>query len=216
MAKLREKEPGTTLIFCRHGITDFPEDRFYFNAPQWKSEDEPALNPEGVMQADRLSKYLSGIDSISTLCVSPSLRTRQTAESIRQAQRAGVPVLKMPDLIERDMGCWEGRWAGEIQKQDPEAWSRFKTEPLTFSPSGAESLPAFRDRVCAAVEKILKEMAGQTVVVVTHVGTIRMAVTAALGFPLENSKRLVIAPASATRLCYTRRWPNLMLLGYQP
>jgi broad specificity phosphatase PhoE len=114
------------------------------------------------------------------------------------------------------MGLWDGCTAEEIQQKDPEGWRRWKTEPLSFAPPGGESLTDFSQRVAKAVGMILEKEGGRRVIVVTHVGPIRVATAQALGIPLENSKRLVVAPGSVARIHYTKSWPNLVLFGHQP
>jgi len=212
-ATLREKEPFTALLFCRHGATDYPENRFYPDR-SGTGEQQPGLNAQGQLQAERLGKYFAELGKVDALYVSPSLRTRQTLQPI--AQGRDIPVVVIPELGERGMGLWDGRAAEEIQQKDPEGWRRWKTEPLSFAPPGGESLTDFNHRVNKAVDVILEKEGGRTVAVVTHVGPIRMATAAALGIPLENSKRLVVSPGSVTRIHYTRSWPNLVLFGYQP
>ena len=212
--KIREKEPFTCLIFCRHGETDYPENRFYPSESEGGLEEEPGLNPKGLMQAQRLGKYFAELGALNGIYISPTLRTRQTMEPIVQGR--DIPVVILPDLMERGMGQWNGRSAEEIQREDPEGWRRWKTEPLTFTPTGGESLRDLSHRVVKAVGLILDKATGQTVAVVTHGGPIRVATAAALGIPLENCKRLVIAPGSISRIHYTKSWPNLVLFGYTP
>jgi probable phosphoglycerate mutase len=212
-ATIREKEPFTALFFCRHGATDYPENRFYPGGAG-SGGVEPALNEPGRLQAQRMGKYFAVFGRLDALYVSPALRTRQTMEPI--AQGRDIPVVVMSELGERGMGLWDGCAAEEIQEKDPEGWRRWKTEPHLFAPPGGESLADFGQRVAKAVSMILEKESGKTVVVVTHVGPIRVATAAALGIPLENSKRLVVAPGSVTRVHYTRSWPNLVLFGHQP
>lgn len=212
-ATIREKEPFTALFFCRHGATDYPENRFYPSGPGGKGED-PALNEEGRDQAQRLGKYLAELGHVDALYVSPTLRTRQTMQPIEQGRNLLVTVI--PELGEREMGQWAGCSAEEIQQKDPEGWRHWKTELLLFVPPGGESLQAFSRRVTQAVDSIVRKETGRTVVVVTHVGPIRVITAAALGIPLENCKRLVVAPGSVTRIHCTKSWPNLILFGHEP
>jgi probable phosphoglycerate mutase len=212
-ATIREKEQFTALFLCRHGTTDYPENRFYPSGSGSGGE-EPALNERGRLQAQQLGKYFTALGKLDALYVSPSLRTRQTMEPI--AKGRDIPVVVMPELGERGMGLWDGCTAEEIQQRDSEEWRRWKLEPLSFTPPGGESLGDFSQRMAKAVDMILEKESGKTVVVVTHVGPIRVATAVALGVPLENSKRLVVAPGSVTRIHYTRSWPNLILFGHQP
>jgi probable phosphoglycerate mutase len=175
---------------------------------------DPELNEQGRHQAQRLGEYLGELGHVEALYVSPTLRTRQTMQPIAQGRNLSVTVI--PELGEREMGQWAGRSPQEIQQQDPDGWRRWKTEPLSFAPPGGESLQEFSRRVTRAIDSILEKEAGRTVVVVTHVGPIRVVTAAALGIPLENCKRLVVAPGSVTRIHCTKSWPNLVLFGYQP
>jgi broad specificity phosphatase PhoE len=212
-ATLREKEPFTALFFCRHGETDYPENRFYPSG-SGSGGAEPALNENGRLQAKHLERYFEALGKLDALYVSPALRTRQTMDPI--AQGRDIAVVVIPELGERGMGLWDGCTAEEIQQKDPEGWRRWKTEPLSFAPPGGESLTDFSQRVAKAVGMILEKEGGRRVIVVTHVGPIRVATAQALGIPLENSKRLVVAPGSVTRIHYTKSWPNLVLFGHQP
>lgn len=215
-AKLREKEAFTALLFCRHGDTDYPEDCFYISTTQAGSEGDPQLNEAGREQAERLGEYLAEMGEIQALYVSPVLRTLQTSEAVQTRMGKDLPVMFWPDLMERNMGSWEGRSAAQIKREDGRAWESWKTQPLTFRPPGGESLEDFCRRVSRAVTAIVEKEAGRIVAVVTHVGVIRAAVATALGMPVENGKRLTIPPGSATRIHYSRSWPNLLLFAYQP
>ena len=72
---MRVKEPSTTIIFIRHGSTDFPEDRVY------KGDNGPNLNTEGRLQAERLGGWIREGD-IAAIFVSPTTRTIETATPI--------------------------------------------------------------------------------------------------------------------------------------
>ncbi len=216
MTKLREKESATTVLFCRHGTTDYPEDRFYPNESGGGFEygGGPGLNSEGQLQAQRLAKYIGALDRVKVLYVSPTLRTRQTLEAILQETALSAVIL--PELREREMGEWDGCSAEEVRTRDPDGWTRWKSDPLMFTPPGGESLLDFSRRVTQAIQGILEKEAGRTLAVITHAGLIRVATAMALGIPLENCKRLIVGPASVTWIEYTRSWPNLVLFGYQP
>jgi len=212
--KLREKEIFTSVLFCRHGVTDYPEDRFYTSELANESGKGPGLSGEGQLQAQRLGRYLAGLEQVESLYVSPTLRTRQTMEPI--ARKRETPVVVLPDLIECKMGQWEGRSAEEIRQQDAEGWRQWKADPVSFTPPGGESLADFSQRIAKVIGIILEREAGRRVLVVTHAGPIRVATAAALGIPLQNCKRLVVPPGSVTQINYTQSWPNLALFGYQP
>ncbi len=207
-ATLRDRfVPATALLLCRHGTTDYPEDRFY------PSDTGPALNDAGRHDAQQLGKALSD-ETLSALYASPTLRTRETAAEVARA--AGLAVIFDPALVERSLGRWDGRDAEAVRAEDPDGWSAWKRDPRGFVPEGGESLETFSDRVWTAASAIAQRHPGQKVVVVTHVGAIRALVGRALGMPLEEGKRLIIGPTSVTRLDWSERSVNLVYLNLRP
>lgn len=205
---MRTKEQATSFLFLRHGATDFPENRYYCD-----SVEDPALNPVGLKQAAGWPDRLQG-KSIAALYVSPSRRTQETARPT--ADRLGLKIETTEGLRERTFGSWDGLTNEVIQQRFPEEWSAWKRDPLHFTPAGGESLVGFAKRVDETIQTLLARHAGQTILLVTHVGPIRMIVAAALGMALENQKRLVVGSCSLTQIDYTASWPNLVFFSLRP
>jgi len=198
-----------SVVFCRHGATDYHPDRFY------EEGEGPSLSPEGLAQAEALARWFTRAPkSVEALYVSPTLRTRQTAVPVERV--LGLRAMPVPELAERSVGQWNGRLVDEVKRDDLEGWKRWKADPLGFAPPDGESLAMFGRRVETSLDDLMSRHAGGVLVAVTHVGTIRAALCAALGCPLEQGKRLVIEPGSVTRVDYTTSWPNLVFLGIQP
>lgn len=197
------------VILCRHGATDYHPDRFY------EEGDGPLLNPEGLAQAEALARWFARARMpVEAIYVSPTRRTMQTAGPVERV--LGIQATPLPGLAERSVGQWNGRLVDEVKREDSDGWKRWKADPLGFAPPGGESLAEFGRRVDASVEDLIRRHSGGVVVAVTHVGTIRAALCAALGCPLEMGKRFVIEPGSLTRVDYTTSWPNLVFMGVQP
>jgi probable phosphoglycerate mutase len=198
-----------TLILCRHGATDYHPDRFY------EAGDGPPLSAQGLGHAEALGRWFERQAlPVAGLYVSPTLRTRQTAAAIERV--LGVHGSAWPDLTERSMGRWNGRLVDEVRRDDPDGWMAWKADPVGFTPKGGESLENFGQKIEATVADLIARHPGGMIVAVTHVGTIRAALCAALGCALEHGKRLVIEPGSVTRLDYTTGWPNVVWMGVQP
>lgn len=205
---MRNKEIATTMLFLRHGATDFPEDRYYCDAVE-----DPPLNPVGLKQAETWAEKLK-TKSIAAVYVSPSRRTQETA---RLATRElSLPSQTLDGLRERSFGLWDGLTTEEIKRKHAAEWAGWKNDLLHFAPSGGESLVGFSKRVDQTIQELLSRHTGQTLLVVTHVGPIRMIVAAALGIPLENVKRLVVGSCSTTQIEYTESWPNLVSFSLRP
>lgn len=210
-ARMRDRKAlRGTVIFCRHGATDYHPDRFY------EDGEGPPLNRDGLAQAEALARWcVDNRVSVNALYISPTARTRETAAPVATA--LGLETQTMTDLAERSVGRWNGRMVDDVRREDPDAWFAWKEDPLRFvPPGGGESLEAFGRRVNAAVAQLLARHPGGVVLAVTHVGPIRAALCAALDCSLEHGKRLVIEPGSLTRVDFTTGWPNVVFMGVQP
>lgn len=205
---MRSKETATTFLFLRHGLTDFPENRYYCDAIE-----DPPLNAAGLKQAGVWAERLKG-KRIAAVYVSPSRRTQETAQLAIKGLNLQTKTLD--GLKERSFGAWDGFTTEEIQNKFPQEWSAWKKDLLHFTPSGGESLAGFSKRVDETVQELISRHSGETVLVVTHVGPIRMIVAAALGMPMENVKRLVVGSCSTTQIEYTQSWPNLVSFSMTP
>ncbi len=204
---MRVKEPSTTIIFIRHGSTDFPEDQVY------KGDDGPQLNRDGQVLAQRLGDWIKG-ENIAAVLVSPSKRTIETATPIVTSLNLEYKI--MNELKERDFGIWEGLTFSEIESQYPEGLKKWKEDPISYTPEGGESIIDLQKRVNNIVQEVISGHKGKKVVVVAHMGPIRVAVSLALQIPLINYRHLQIHPCSATRIDYGITAANLIYLGALP
>lgn len=202
---MREKEKTTTVIFVRHGQADFPHDRLYCD-----EREDPPLTPEGLLQAQRAAALLEG-QTVDLIYSSPMLRTRATAEQI--AARCGTQVIFDPKLKERPFGIWDGLFFDEIAREYPEQFQSWKKDPVSFVPEGGEPIHAHMERVKSALQQVIDAHRGQRIVVVSHVGPIRMCLTDALQMPLTSYRRLTIDYASVSRVDYGSRQNNLVYMN---
>lgn len=206
--RIREKDKkATTLVFFRHGKTAFPDDRFYSRT------DDPPLDGEGKAQAERLGRWVKK-GAFSVLYGSPLRRTMETAEAISAG--TGLSVIRNPGLQERTMGEWDGLTPIEARERHPEAFRRWKEDPIHFAPPGGESWIDFSARVDRTVREMIASHPEERVAVATHVGPIRVLVSRALEIPDENNRRIVLGYGSATRIDYTSQGGNLTYLGVIP
>ena len=204
---MRYKEPSTSIIFVRHGSTDYPEDRIY------KGDNGPALNESGRSQAENLGTWIKGND-IAAVLVSPSTRTRETATPI--VKSLGIEYKTFDELKERCFGAWDGLTFSEIEEKYPEGLSRWKADQASYTPEGGESIYDLQKRVDNVLQWAIQEYKGKKVVIVSHTGPIRVAVTQSLKIPLINYRQLQIHPGSATRVDFGNSAVNLIYLGYLP
>lgn len=203
---MREKERSTDVIFVRHGKTDFPYDRLYCD-----DREDPPLTEEGEQQARQAAALLEGED-VDIVYSSPMRRTRATAEAIVAA--TGAALRTHEGLRERPFGIWDGLYFDEIARDYPEEFQAWKRDPVSFVPEGGETIRDHMARVTGAVAQIRADHPGQLIVIVAHVGPIRMCVTDALDMPLEAYRRLTIDYGSLTRINYgARQHSNLIYMN---
>lgn len=155
---------ATRMILLRHGQTALSVDKRY------SGRGNPELTELGRAQAgaaaDRVA-LLGGIDAVLT---SPLGRAQETAAAVSRA--TGVDVTTIEDLTETDFGTWEGLTFREVSERDPELHRSWMGD-TSVAPPGGESFDEVRERVRGARDAILRDYAGKTVVVVSHVTPIK-------------------------------------------
>jgi broad specificity phosphatase PhoE len=199
---MREKEPTTRVIFVRHGKTDFPTDRIYCD-----DREDPPLNEEGLTQAGFAGEVLRA-QAVDAIYTSPSSRTRMTADAI--ARVSGAAVIEDGALRERRFGIWEGLYFDEISQRYAHEYGLWRRDPVHYTPEGGETIDELLTRVTSAVERFTEDHRGGTVLVVSHVGPIRVCLTHALKIPVLWYRQLRIDYGSLTRVDYGERQNNLV------
>jgi len=202
---MREKEKSTRIIYVRHGKPDFSLDRLYCD-----EREDPLLTAEGQQQADAAAKALAS-EPVDVIYTSPMQRAQMTAQPI--VDTLNVPIHVDEKLKERPFGIWDGLYFDAIQKDFPEDFKTWKRDPVNFEPEGGESITDHMARISGAVEGIIEKHAGQLIVVVMHVGPIRMCITDALNMPIVGYRQLTVDYASRTRIDYGKRQNNLIYMN---
>jgi len=169
--------PGSAdILLIRHGASApyVPGQPF----PLTDGHADPALAPDGHLQAERLAARLAAtrIDAIYT---SALRRTVQTAAPL--AARSGLAPRAEPGLREVNLGDWEGgEYRQRVAEHDPLVRKVFEAERWEVIP-GAETSAALAVRVRAAIERLAGAHAGDRVAVFTHGGVIAQALALASG-----------------------------------
>lgn len=186
---------ATTLIFLRHGVTVHTADR-RFSGP---GGDDPGLTDEGWAQAERAAAALVADGAVDAILTSPMQRTRDTASAA--AKSLGIEAVVEDDVRECAFGAWDGLTLDEVRARwscELEAW----LASFEVAPPGGEAIVDVQQRVEAALGRTLTSYAGQTVLVVSHVTPIKLAVRYCLDAPLASVNRMLLAPGSFTTLSF--------------
>lgn len=182
--------PTTRLVLVRHGETIANREYRYIGAR------DDLLSEHGQAQALQLAEALAVLP-IAAVYSSPLQRAYNTAVPI--AARHGLEVQTLDDLRESNFGTWEGLSHAEVVARSPEDAQQLRTweQNASIAPPGGESFEAMQERVCAVVERLAEAHPDQTIVLVSHVGPIKVLLCAALGVPLTSAfLRIFLDPAT--------------------
>jgi alpha-ribazole phosphatase/probable phosphoglycerate mutase len=186
--------PETTIDLIRHGE---PE-----GGRMYRGWVDHRLSERGWRQMREATAHSPGWTQVVS---SPLLRCWEFAGEL--AARLDLPLRADARIKEVRFGAWEGRTAQQICTDDPMALRRFFVDPVNARPEGAEPLADFNARVCAALNDLAKEFAGQHLLLVTHAGVIRVAIAQVLDAPLGAIYRTSVGSADLTRLRQTDERP---------
>lgn len=181
---------GRTIVLLRHGESAWNASR------RFQGHVGEGLSARGHAQATATAAYLAERFPGPWHVVRSDLaRVEETAAPL--VERTGATVTVDPRWRELDVGAWSGRTYDEIARTDPEgldAWRGFRDLEVMER----ETYTAFRARVAAALHDARHPDDGGVTVVVTHGGTVRVAVAGVLGLPPGSEH--VLAPARNTSL----------------
>src|SRR5919197_1548649 len=141
---------ATLLVLARHGETDWNREH---RLQGWA---DPPLNELGREQALELADALDG-ERFDAIYSSDLRRAVETAEIVASALAAGA-VVQDAALREVDLGSWSGRLWDEVAGLE--------------RPDG-ESREQHRARVVGGVLRLAAAHPGQTLLIVSHGGSIR-------------------------------------------
>jgi probable phosphoglycerate mutase len=149
--------------------------------PQW----DPPLDDVGREQARKLADRLALLaPPPAAVYCSPLRRTRETVTPY--AERTGVEVRFDDDLMEANIGAWEGRPFEEIVASDEDILPLVRASRAIWShaPRG-ERIDPFRDRVRRAIDGIVERHPIGDLLVICHGGVINAYVGQFLGIEQE-------------------------------
>ena len=161
-----------TLYLIRHGETDWNR------TGQLQGQCDIPLNDLGQQQALALRPRLSPL-GITRVYTSDLQRCRQT---LALALPGHEPHLD-PRLREIDVGRVAGMTRSEAEFVLPEWSAAWRRDRLRTPFPGGESSADLHQRSAAAISEIVARHSGETLAIVTHGGTMKAIVCAALSLP---------------------------------
>ena len=165
------------IVLWRHGRTAWNAER------RFQGQTDVALDDVGLAQAERAAKALARM-APSRIVSSDLSRARMTADALSAV--TGIPVVLDEGLRETFAGEWEGLTRDELEERYGDELAQWSAGS-GIRPGGGETRIEVADRMVAAIDRALGDLApGGTLVVATHGGAARAAIGALLGLPPEH------------------------------
>lgn len=181
-----------TIILVRHAES--------IMADRYCGQSDPELSAAGIAQLPEIVQQIEP-SQVNRILSSDMLRARQTAEAIAQA--AQIPVELRPALREIHFGLWEGLHWSEIEAQFPcEAKAWLQEFPGPAAPEG-EPFADFLKRLDDEFLSIFARDEDEKVVVVTHNGVIRFALTRYFGYSWDTAVHQQISCGAVIPIVYS-------------
>lgn len=147
------------LYVVRHGEIDFNIEERYAGSV------DVELNNKGLRQAYGVAKKVSKLN-IDLIITSPFKRCTRMADIIHKI--INVPIIKMVEFRERNVGVFEGLTQEEAKNKYPKLWVKNITRVYNNAPTGGETIKEVENRVFSGLKKIKKKYKNKNILIITH------------------------------------------------
>lgn len=179
----------TTIYLTRHGQTEWNIEK------RLQGHGNSPLTEYGIDRAKELSKRIEELD-IDCIYTSPIERAYKTAVILKGDKN--VEVKSHEGLKEMNFGDYEGRITEEVMKENPD-WdiTAIMKGNLDMRAPNGETLREVRERVKKAMEEIISENEGKTILIVAHGITLKAIMAF---FEDEEVENEVMGQATLTKV----------------
>jgi len=136
------------LLLIRAGATEYDQQgrvQGTLNIP---------LCEDGRQEVEKLIEQIRG-RPIAAIYASPSQSAEQTAEVLAQAFELKVKTIdKLENL---DYGLWQGMLVADVKAKQPKVYRQWQEQPENVCPPQGETLSVAKQRVAAALAKLVKK-----------------------------------------------------------
>lgn len=146
-----------------------------------------ALSPTGFQQAGQTAQLLKPFKP-QALYSSPRQRALDTADAAAKACQLDTIVEER--LAELDFGDFEGLSYEEAERQYPDLYKQWMTQPTKIQFPNGESYTQMSERVIEAVSQLRQRHTNQTIVLVAHGGVNRIVLAETLNLNPDMIFRL--------------------------
>ncbi len=183
----------TRLDILRHGAVE--------GGIRYRGSQDDPLSSLGRKQMDAVWQYLHS--SIDVILCSPLQRCRLAAQDWGKQQ--GIPCLIEPRLQELHYGDWEGMSKDAIRRTYPGMLERWRSNPEGMRIPGAkETIEDFYQGKQALLHSIATDYQGKHILAVTHSGSSRALLAAALQAPIASMRHFAMPYAAWHRMYFDK------------
>ncbi|HVC95566.1 MAG TPA: histidine phosphatase family protein [Pirellulales bacterium] len=136
------------IVLIRPGATDYDQQG------RIQGVLDVPLCDAGAHEAARISGEIQSL-GVEVVYASACERAMQTASAVAAA--LGVKVKRMEKMQNLDHGLWQGMLIEEVKRKQPKVYRQWQEQPDSICPPEGEMLIQARDRVRAAMAKLLKK-----------------------------------------------------------
>ncbi|WP_227766478.1 alpha-ribazole phosphatase [Zhaonella formicivorans] len=171
----------TEIILIRHGET------IWNNGGIYQGHTDIPLSETGKAQAAKLGERLK-TKAIDAFYASDLSRAYETARIVAAPHSKEVKLL--PEFREMNFGEWEGLNYKEIMVKYGPLAQQWYTNPEAICIPGGESCTQLKERAYKMLQSLVKAHRGQCIAIISHGGTIRMLIIAAMSWDTSCFWRL--------------------------
>ncbi len=177
----------TRLLLVRHGITEYNSGR------RFMGYSDVGLSTIGRQQIERLGDYLKD-EKIDAVYASDLKRTMTSAEII--IGNRDLNIVPCPELREVNYGTCEGLTFSEISRNYPDVAEKCIHFTLELEFPEGERFREFIDRSSAFLERLKGHKSGDTILVVSHNGPLKVLICRLLDIGMEHWWQISVDVAS--------------------
>ena len=167
---------------------------------RYQGQTDVPLSQTGREQAVRLAGRLTGM-KFDAVYASDLARAFDTARAVAATLADSPEVRTDSGLREIDVGRLGGKVRSEIEEEFPDYVMALRSDPWNARRPGGESMADLAARAKLAFDGLCERHPGQRLLVVTHGGVVRVAVSLAIGGHEKDVwARLSVANTSITRI----------------
>ncbi len=162
----------TEIVLVRHGETESNRMGLF------RGRLDVPLNEVGRGQAASVARALK-VDPVAAVFTSPLGRAVDTARAIAREHDLDPVIDESFNNI--DLGKWQGLEKARVEREEPELWNLWVTDPDRWGVPGAESLAGVRERALRRTVALVPQFADRRIVIVSHRSVLKLLAGALLG-----------------------------------